>query len=316
MKLKRIGKLLIGCSAVAVLVSCSNQTEDAFDVSKNISLYSRESGSGTRECFFEGIGYADVKKEDKWETGVTVSSQSSNANIMSAVGEDVYGLGYCALDSLSSVTTIKGLSFEGITASKTTVLDGTYKLSRNFNYVIRGDYEATSDKKLATEAFIKFMSSKEGLTAISSAGGIVSTDGAKAWSELDDSYDGLKSKSVELLTCGSTSVKKVLDKLIAAFKGTYTGVSIVTSQTGSGDAVKGVTTLNLNNTSYDIGFLSREINDSEKANIVEANVHGAMCKDAVIPVINSNNKTIESTTAAQLKSIYKGEKKVWSDLVA
>ncbi len=316
MNLKRIGKLVIGCGAVAVLASCNSKTGDTFDTSKNISLYSRESGSGTRECFFEGIGYSDVKKEDKWVSGVTVSSQLSNANIMSAVGEDVYGLGYCALDSLASVTTIKGLSFEGITASKTTVLDGTYKLSRNFNYVIRGDYEASSDKKLATEAFVKFMSSKEGLTAISSAGGIVSLDGAKAWSELDDGYDALKTKTIELLTCGSTSVQKVLDKLISAFKGTYTGVSVVTSQTGSGDAVKGVTTLTLNNTSYDIGFLSREINDSEKANLVEANRDGAMCKDAVVPVINANNKTIDGTTAAQLKAIYKGEKKVWSELVA
>lgn len=161
-------------------------TVDANLESKNVKLYSREAGSGTRECFFEGIGYSDVKAEDKWNDGVVVSSQASNGDMMSAIKDDKYGIGYCSLDSLATASGIKGLTYEGITASEDTVIDGTYKLSRNFNYVIRCDYsESESNKKLAVNAFIDFMSTKEGLSTIKSVGGIISgLDSAPSWSSI------------------------------------------------------------------------------------------------------------------------------------
>lgn len=164
-------------------------TWDSVDSSldnKNVKLYSREAGSGTRECFFEGIGYSDVKAEDKWNDGVVVSSQASNGDMMSAIKDDKYGIGYCSLDSLATASGIKGLTYEGVTASEDTVIDGTYKLSRNFNYVIRCDYSETeSNKKLAVNAFIDFMSTKEGLSTIKSVGGIISgLDSAPSWSSI------------------------------------------------------------------------------------------------------------------------------------
>lgn len=157
-------------------------------LSGNIQLYSREAGSGTRECFFEGIGYGNVKAEDKWNEGVIVSSQASNGDMMNAIKAAANGIGYCSLDSLSSATGIKGLTYEGVTASEATVNDGTYKLSRNFNYVIRGDYEENSPRKIAVSAFVDFMSTKEGLACIKTAGGIVSgLESAPTWSSIQQS---------------------------------------------------------------------------------------------------------------------------------
>ncbi len=154
----------------------------------NIQLYSREAGSGTRECFFEGIGYGAVKAEDKWNEGVTVSSQASNGDMMSAIKDAPLGIGYCSLDSLASASGIKGLSFEGVVASEEAVVDGSYQLSRNFNYVIRGDYEANSNREIAVKAFVDFMSTKEGLAAIKTAGGIVSgLATAPSWSSIQQS---------------------------------------------------------------------------------------------------------------------------------
>ena len=162
----------------------------------NIQLYSREAGSGTRECFFEGIGYSEVKAEDKWNEGVIVSSQASNGDMMNAIKAAANGIGYCSLDSLSSAIGIKGLTFDGVAASEATVNDGTYKLSRNFNYVIRGDYEENSVRKLAVNAFVDFMTTKEGLACIKSAGGIVSgLESAPTWSSIQQSkYTALSSK--------------------------------------------------------------------------------------------------------------------------
>ena len=158
---------------------------DANLASEAVKLYSREAGSGTRECFFEGIGYSDVKAEDKWVSGLTVSSQATNGDMMNAIGADPKGIGYCSLDSLSNAKNVKGLTFEGVAASEDTVNDGTYKLSRNFNYVIRGDYPEDSNTKIAVNAFVDFMTTKEGLATIKSAGGIISgLATAKSWSEI------------------------------------------------------------------------------------------------------------------------------------
>ena len=164
-----------------VTTSWSSLTSDK---TSNIKLYSRESGSGTRECFFEGIGYSAVKSEDNWESSVTVSSQSSNGSMMNAIKSDVDGIGYCSLDSLTTATGIKGLQYEGVTASEATVIDGTYKLSRNFNYVIRGDYsEADKNRQTAVNAFVDFLSTIEGVAAIKSAGGIV-TSSSTTWASV------------------------------------------------------------------------------------------------------------------------------------
>ena len=154
----------------------------------NIQLYSREAGSGTRECFFEGIGYSAVKAEDKWNDGVVVASQSSNGDMMNAIKDAPLGIGYCSLDSLAGAKGIKGLSFEGVVASEKAVIDGSYLLSRNFNYVIRGDYEANSNREIAVKAFVDFMSTREGLTAIKGAGGIISgLEEAQSWSSVQES---------------------------------------------------------------------------------------------------------------------------------
>ena len=298
----------------------NNNNDDTFDTSKSISLYSRESTSGTRECFFEGIGYGDVKKDDKWNKGVTVSSQSSNGAIMTAVGNDEYALGYCSLDSLDTVSTIKGLKFNGVAASSETVVDGTYGLQRNFNYVVRDSALYTDTKKAtAKEAFEVFMTeSSEGLQAIAAEGGILTKNviEAKKWSDIaKEKFPNLDINGVELKTCGSTSVQNVLNGLSAAFK-EATGCSVTSNQTGSGDAVKGVTASGESADIYgDIGFLSREINAEEKAQLNDKNANGAICKDAVVPIVNVKNTAVENVTADILAKAYKGEVKTWAAFV-
>jgi ABC-type phosphate transport system substrate-binding protein len=44
---------------------------------------------------------------------------------------DIYGIGYISLASLES-STLKGLTYEGVTPTQEHVLDGTYELTRNF----------------------------------------------------------------------------------------------------------------------------------------------------------------------------------------
>ena len=300
---------LVGVLGVG-LASCGGSNNDT------IKLYSREAGSGTRECFFEGIGYGDVKKDDKWNEGVVVSSASSNGAIMTSVGDDESGLGYCSLDSIDTVKSIKGLTFEGVAASEETVVDGTYKLQRNFNFVSADSSLLDAQHALAKDAFVAFMTeSKEGLQAIAAEGGILtkSVASAKSWSEIATSeFPNLDIEGVTINACGSTSVENVLSGLASAFK-EATGCTVTPNQTGSGDAVPGVTE-GKNGVISDLGFLSREIKDDELALLSENNIHGVMCKDAVVAIVNAQNTAISDATPETLASIYKGEITTWAEL--
>ena len=295
--------------------------DDTFDTSRNVNLYSREAGSGTRECFFEGIGYGDVAKEDNWEEGVTVSSPTSNGDMMSQVGSDPYGIGYCSLDGIGENKSIKALSYDGITPTEETVIDGSYALQRNFNYVIR-DYKSTTvengeARSQVAHAFIEFFSTVEGQVQIQSAGGIVTEAPTKTFEDLIEEYPILSgSETVQLYTCGSTSVEKVLNASITYFTNNIPNknITISASQTGSGAAVTGITEGN-SGTLADIGFLSREINDGELAKLTDENIHGAMCVDAVVAIVNSKNTSISDINGETLTSIYKGELKTWADIV-
>lgn len=315
----KVGAIML----VMFATSCTqtNGNENNFDKNKNITLYSRAAGSGTRECFFEGIGYKDVAKEDKWNSGVTVSTKASNSEIMSAVGNDEYAVGYCSLDSVSAVSTIKALKYEGIEATKTNVLNGSYQLKRNFNYVIR-DYSLEEDlyKKQAVLGFIDFLTNTmEGQSTISSNGGIVETrTDLVAFNDIKNNYPIFNtSQEITIDFCGSTSVEKIILSAVNKIKTliTNTKLNYILNQTGSGDAVVGVTD-GKNGKEYGIGFLSREISESESGKLSINNTNGSFAIDAVVPIVNINNKDYKETTAEQLTSMYKGEKKLWSDFIA
>ena len=308
--------------SVSLLAACGNTTTTGFDTTRNISKYTREAGSGTRECFFEAIGYSDVAKEDNWESGVQVASSASNSQIMSDVANDEFGIGYCSLDGLEGNTSVKALTFDGVEASNETVVNGQYKLNRNFNYVIR-DYTSSTDaqaqsKSDVVHAFIEYFTSVEGVAVIGANGGILTSSGASTTLvDIIAKYPVLSgSETIEIKTCGSTSVQKVVQALIDKFVGDIPNknIEILMNQTGSGDAVIGVTE-GKNGVLSDIGFLSREIKSNELSALNDNNLRDVLCKDAVVCIVNAKNTVYTNTTAEELTAIYKGEITTWSELV-
>lgn len=312
---KRIGACLalMALAGVGALASCG-ESGVAFDENASIKLFSRAAGSGTHECFFESIGYKDVAKEDKWNASAVVATSATNPDMMHAVSIEPYGIGYCSLDSLETASGIKGLDYEGVKASVQTVVDGTYKISRNFNFVIRDYEDKTSSKSIATYAYVDFLlNSLEGHTAIKSAGGILEDrNDLTPWSELAKNYQGIDTNNVEIDTCGSTSVLGVLGKTSSKFSElTKNKVTFKLNQQSSGAAVSGVTATS--GTLYDIGFLSREIQSAEVEKLNENNIRGAFAKDAVVPIVNEKNTALTNITGDVLKKMYQGEIKTWKE---
>ena len=143
-----------------------------FDADQDITVISREDGSGTRGAFIELTGVeeknADGKKVDN--TTEAAAIQSSTNGVMTAVANDETAIGYISLGSLND--SVKAVNVGGVEASAETVKDGSYVLSRPFNIVTNGD----ATDPVAVD-FIAYCLSKDG-QAIATDNGYIGEDGA------------------------------------------------------------------------------------------------------------------------------------------
>ena len=129
-------KLLASLFVVAMLAGCGSTGGDGKDASATglkgeIHVYTRDSTSGTREAFEKGVGFE--KELTKSATEV-----SSNDDMAAKVGQDANGIGYTSLSTDFEKNNVKAVQYEGVSASSETVLDGSYKITKDhFNYVTR-----------------------------------------------------------------------------------------------------------------------------------------------------------------------------------
>ena len=119
----------------------------------------REAGSGTRDGFESITGTEDtcVYQNELTSTGEVIANVASNPN----------AIGYASLSAVEGDTTIKTLTVDGVAPTAETVVDGTYAIQRNFNFIVPEDDSKLSD---AAKAFIEFAQSEDAAGLISGAG--------------------------------------------------------------------------------------------------------------------------------------------------
>lgn len=261
-----------------------------FDADQDITVISREDGSGTRGAFIELTGVeeknADGQKVDN--TTEAAAIQSSTNGVMTAVANDETAIGYISLGSLND--TVKAVTVGGVEASADTVKDGSYVLSRPFNIVTNG--EATDP--VAVD-FIAYCLSADG-QAIATDNGYIGNDGETFTSAQPEG---------KITVGGSTSVSPLMEKLIEAYKTVNPNAELELLTTDSTTGVSGA----LDGT-YTIGMASRELKDSEVEGGAQATV---LALDGIAVVVNPDNST-DDLTVDQIKGIYTGELTVWSDV--
>ena len=127
-----------------------------------IVVIGREAGSGTRDGFESIVGVEDacVYDQELTATGAVISAVASNK----------LAIGYASLSAVGD--TVKTLTVEGVECSEATVLDGTYKVQRPFNF-ITNDAAELSD---AAKAFIDFAVSADAAELIRLAGAVPLVD--------------------------------------------------------------------------------------------------------------------------------------------
>ena len=261
-----------------------------FDVEQDITVISREDGSGTRGAFIELTGVeeknADGQKVDN--TTEAAAIQSSTNGVMTAVANDETAIGYISLGSLND--TVKAVTVGGVEASADTVKDGSYVLSRPFNIVTNG--EATDP--VAVD-FIAYCLSADG-QAIATDNGYIGNDGETFTSAQPEG---------KITVGGSSSVSPLMEKLIEAYKTVNPNAELELLTTDSTTGVSGA----LDGT-YTIGMASRELKDSEVEGGAQATV---LALDGIAVVVNPDNST-DDLSVDQIKGIYTGELTVWSDV--
>ena len=261
-----------------------------FDTDQDITVISREDGSGTRGAFIELTGVeeknADGQKVDN--TTEAAAIQSSTNGVMTAVANDETAIGYISLGSLND--SVKAVTVGGVAPSAETVKDGSYTLARPFNIVTNG--EATDP--VAVD-FIAYCLSKDG-QALATEEGYVGSEG--------EDYTSAQPEG-KITVGGSTSVSPLMEKLIEAYKTVNPNAELELLTSDSTTGVSGAL-----DGSYTIGMASRELKDSETEGGAVSTV---LAQDGIAVVVNPAN-TVEDLTVDQIKGIYTGELTVWSDL--
>ncbi|NLJ67233.1 MAG: phosphate ABC transporter substrate-binding protein [Clostridiales bacterium] len=286
--IRTITLFLIGLLALTSFTGCG---ERGFDENRDITVISREDGSGTRGAFVElfGVEQEDESGEKIDSTVLTADITQSTGVMMTSVSLNTSAIGYISLGSMNE--RIKALKMDNAEASIENIKNGSYKISRFFNIV-------TKDKlSEVAQDFIRFILSSEGQKVVEDSGYIAATDEA--------AYDGTKPAG-KITIAGSSSVSPVVEKLKEAYLAINTNATIEINQSDSTTGVNSVI-----EDICDIGLASRELKESEISNGLTST---PIAIDGIVVIVNKEN-TVDNLSMGQVRSIYMGEITKWSDIV-
>ncbi|MDR1066103.1 MAG: substrate-binding domain-containing protein [Clostridiales bacterium] len=277
-------------SCIAVFTGCGRDDSSYFDASKEISVVSREEGSGTRGAFVELLGVR-VKGKDGSEKDMTTKEAfvaKQTDVVMTNISGDRYAIGYISMGSMND--TVKSVAIDGATASADSVKSGDYPLSRPF-------YLATQSKisDLARD-FMDFIISYEGQAVVGES--YVPIDENAAY------YSG-KKPAGRIVVAGSSSVTPVMESLKEAYIAVNPAAVIEIQQSDSSagmvSAMEGT---------CDIGMTSRELKEGEIAKLTPTQI----AVDAITVIVNRGNP-VEELTSEQVKDMFTGEIMTWNSVL-
>lgn len=269
----------------------SSNSSSAFDSGKEISVISREGGSGTRGAFIElfeiEVKGADGSKKDLTTKEAVIAKQTDI--MLTNVAGDKYTIGYVSLGSLKD--TVKAVNIDGVQATTENVKNGSYKIRRPFLIATKGETNALA------KDFINYILSADGQTVVSNQHYIAINSSSPA-------YAGSK-PSGKIVVAGSSSVTPVMEKLREAYLAINSNATIEIQQS---DSTAGLTAA-IDGT-CDIGMSSRDLKDSEKDKLTAEQI----ALDGIAVIVNKDNTAAANLAKEQVKAIFTGETIKWADV--
>ena len=268
-------------------VVAEDSVEVNVDFAGDITVVSREDGSGTRGAFIElfGIEQKDENGEKVDYTTDMAEITNSTSVMLTTVEGNPYAIGYVSMGSLND--SVKAVCIDGAQPTVENVANGTYAVSRPFNIATQ---ETVSD---VAQDFIDFIMSAEGQAVVEEKGYISVGEAL--------SYTG-GGMSGKITVGGSSSVTPVMEALKEAYIVLNPEVIIEVQQsdstTGMTSTIEGV---------CDIGMASRELKDSE----LEAGLKPTVIAMDGIAVIVNHDNPVADMTQDEVRAIYMGEVTEW-----
>ncbi len=281
--------IVLGLTTLTIastLTGCGSNDSEVFNYNEEITVISREDGSGTRGAFGELFGI--IVKDGETESDNTYEEAiiSNKTDVcMTNVVNNQYAIGYISLGSMND--TLKAVSIDGVEPTKETIASGEYSAYRPF-LIVTGNNQ--SDIALDFESYI-----------LSAEGQAIVGDSYIKVDENAPSYSG-GGLSGKLSVGGSTSVAPVMEKLVEGYQEFNPNVIIDIQATGSSAGITGVQEGTL-----DIGMSSRDLKDSEALE-----VNGITIAYDGIAVIVNNNNPVNNLTTEEVRQIFTGEVIDWT----
>lgn len=282
-------KILWLISTLLLITSCTGKKTN---VNKNknfdLTVTSREDGSGTRKSFIEQVGLIKKDKKGNYKDLTTDNSMviNSTSGVLKAVGVDKTAIAYVSLTALDD--SVKAIKIDGVSPNKNTIESGEYKLQRPFGLV----YKKDSAKDLSKD-FLEYVKSK-------SAKKLIEEDGLLALSN-EKEY---KAKNLEgkLTITGSSSLSSIVEKLAENYEKLNKNVEV---EVLSNESLTGLK--NVKDNVVDIAMISNKLQDDSLSSEIFA-------IDGIAIIVNKDNTQINDLTMEQLRDIYRGEIKNTGEL--
>ncbi len=299
--MRRTGTVILGCVLLCGGgVSCKR-------VEKEITVITREKGSGTREAFDRAVtdgngNFLEMKIDGKkvYKTTLKANELTKTSFVTSSVATDKNAIGYVSLGSVDD--SVKVLKIGGVAPTAAAVKSGEYGLQRPF--VVMTNERVTFTARTAD--FLSYLYSAEaeahaettGYIFLSDpvmrAGGAGSPVEVYAFKRKASLPDGEK-----IVVRGSTSVEKFIN---AAAKGYAEGYG-----------VKPTALFDIQLEGSSVG--RKAVEEDVKGNVIGLSSAAVrqdgirtfnVCLDAVAVIVNKAN-SIEDLSVEQLYDIYAGK---------
>ena len=280
---------IAGIVVLAIIAACrddSNSKKLSFDTNREITVITREAGSGTRDAFTELVGIL-VKQNGKKKDNTTVEALTIDGTqgVISTVAGNEYAIGYISLGSMNN--SVKALKIDGVSPDKLNVKRGTYPIARPFNVATKSQISEIA------QDFLDFIMSADGQSIVD-ANGYVSVVEGKVYESKN-----LKGK---IVIAGSSSVSPGMEKRKEGYLQKNPGVEI---ELQTNDSSSGM--LAAKEGTCDIGMASRDLKSSEKDVLNSLTI----ARDGIAVIVNSKNPQ-DNLNKETLRQIYTGLIRNWN----
>lgn len=295
-KMKRVLSLMLcGTLTAGLLMGCGDGTDASSSgqgegtAGAEITVVSREDGSGTRGAFIELFGVEEEENGEKLDkTTEEANIANSTEIVMTTVSGDANAIGYCSLGSLND--SVKGVQIDGAEPTVDNINNGSYAISRPFNIATSGTPSAIA------QDFINYILSDDGQKVIEENGYIKASETGAFQSN---------SAKGKIVVAGSSSVTPVMEKLAEAYQKVNSGAEIEIQESDSTTGMNAAA-----EKTCDIGMASRDLKESEIAAGLTSTV---IARDGIVVIVNNNNQ-VDSMTKEQVKDVFRGTITNWSDI--